>query len=208
MDCGLLERVPCSPSGCSRWAWTNASAPEGRAEQGARAPTEGARAPTEGARAPTESALAACGFAGSSWIDPPHPSGHGASNLLLLLHGLGDQPAPFASLARKLALPQTASLALRAPHPLPAAIQGSCQGTCWMESFEENGELISASAGHARRLRSLERECIPRLCELITTLARYGWPAHRCYLFGYSQGGTGACATHKKRLRLRLDESS
>lgn len=36
----------------------------------------------------------------------------------------GDLPAPFAQLARKLALPQTASLALRAPLPLPADIEG------------------------------------------------------------------------------------
>ena len=36
-------------------------------------------------------------------------------NLLILLHGLGDTHVPFANLGKKLKLPQTATLALRAP---------------------------------------------------------------------------------------------
>lgn len=38
-------------------------------------------------------------------------------NLLLLFHGLGDTPAPFDRLAGRLALPQTASLALAGKLP-------------------------------------------------------------------------------------------
>jgi hypothetical protein len=36
-------------------------------------------------------------------------------NLLVLLHGLGDTHAPFANLGKQLKLPQTATLAIRAP---------------------------------------------------------------------------------------------
>lgn len=36
-------------------------------------------------------------------------------NLLILLHGLGDTHVPFANLGKQFKLPQTATLALRAP---------------------------------------------------------------------------------------------
>ena len=36
-------------------------------------------------------------------------------NLLILLHGLGDTHAPFTNLGKQLKLPQTATLAIRAP---------------------------------------------------------------------------------------------
>ena len=41
----------------------------------------------------------------------------------------GDQPAGFASLGRKMALPETTALALRAPLPLPAGLPGSGSGS-------------------------------------------------------------------------------
>ena len=47
-------------------------------------------------------------------------------------HGLGDAPRAFAALGRKMALPETAALALRAPLPLPAGLDG----TAWHESFD------------------------------------------------------------------------
>jgi predicted esterase len=134
--------------------------------------------------APDADALAACGFPGSIFLPSP-----GARNLLLLLHGLGDQPEPFAQLARKMALPQTASLALRAPIALPFGLAGSQ----WHASFDEaSGEPITPSTGEMRRLRSLERETRPRLLRLLDLLDTCGWPAQRIFLLGYAQGGTAA----------------
>jgi len=47
------------------------------------------------------------------------PSDDGVDeNLLILLHGLGDTHVPFANLGKQLKLPQTATLALRAPEKL------------------------------------------------------------------------------------------
>ena len=44
------------------------------------------------------------------------PSDDGVDeNLLILLHGLGDTQVPFANLGKQLKLPQTATMALRAP---------------------------------------------------------------------------------------------
>lgn len=42
-----------------------------------------------------------------------------ATNLLLLLHGVGDTAAPFATMARTLQLPHTAALALQGPLLIP-----------------------------------------------------------------------------------------
>ena len=45
-----------------------------------------------------------------------NPSEDGVDeNLLILLHGLGDTHVPFANLGKQLKLPQTATLAIRAP---------------------------------------------------------------------------------------------
>lgn len=48
------------------------------------------------------------------------PSGDGVdTNLLILLHGRGDNEQPFAKLAKSLQLPQTATLAIRGPRTVP-----------------------------------------------------------------------------------------
>jgi hypothetical protein len=48
----------------------------------------------------------------------PSPDGYN-DNLLVMLHGRGDTPAPFASLATKLNLPCTAALILAGPLEVP-----------------------------------------------------------------------------------------
>ena len=137
------------------------------------------------ARAPTVAELTASGFEGSHFVDAV--GDESATNLLLLLHGLGDTPRPFAQLARTLALPQTASLALRAPVPLPCDMDGAC----WHTSFDPDGHVIGPLSG-IDRLQSLERESRVRLRRLVQLLEACGWPAHQIFLFGYAQGGTAA----------------
>jgi predicted esterase len=61
----------------------------------------------------------------------------------VLLHGLGDTPAAFARLARQLALPQTATLAL----PGPLEVPGTEGGRAWHAAFEEDWELIQVGGG-------------------------------------------------------------
>lgn len=129
--------------------------------------------------------LKSCGLSGSIWIPD---CGGTPRNLLLLLHGLGDTPAPFAKLARTMKLPQTAALALCAPLALPAGLEGRM----WHESFEADGELIRASAFERRRLNSLKHQGRASLQALLMRLQRAGWPAHRLFLLGYAQGGTVA----------------
>ncbi len=164
----LLARVEaCDGHSPSRWVWC---------------------AP----RPPTAHELRFVGFAGSEWCpacrsDPSHDA---AGNLLLVLHGLGDTPAPFAQFARRLSLPQTCALALRAPLPLPLGLPGGM----WHESFEADGNLIDGRRSRngrgveRRRLDSLERETRSRLLRLLELLTlRCGWEAHNIHVFGFAQ---------------------
>ncbi|KAG6335176.1 hypothetical protein ID866_3920 [Astraeus odoratus] len=60
-------------------------------------------------------------------------------NLLVLLHGLGDTHIPFTKLGRSFNLPQTATLALRAPEQIPFLYEQAYQ---WYTSFDPLGDLI------------------------------------------------------------------
>lgn len=136
---------------------------------------------------PTAEALAAVGFAGSEWSSPAAAC---SRNLLLLLHGLGDAPRAFARLGQQMALPQTTALALRAPLPLPAGLDGAA----WHESFTTDGDLVGAADAAC----SLALDCRPRLLALLRLLDAHGWPAHRVFLLGFAQGGAAGldCAMH------------
>lgn len=111
-----------------------------------------------------------------------NPSDDGTDeNLLILLHGLGDTQVPFGKLGRQLKLPQTATLALRAPERIPFLYEEAFQ---WYTSFDPLGELLEqpnptpALELLARVLAHLAADC--------------AWPPHRIHLFGFAQGGTVA----------------
>lgn len=64
------------------------------------------------------------------------------SNLLVLLHGLGDTHLPFLKLGESLqkTLPQTAVLALRAGTPIPLLMGIGQEAWCWWETFDMLGK--------------------------------------------------------------------
>jgi len=110
------------------------------------------------------------------------PSDDGTDeNLLILLHGLGDTHVPFSKLGRSLKLPQTATLALRAPEQIPYLEEHAFQ---WYPSFDALGDIVShpdpttAIDYIAKVLDHLVDDC--------------GWPAPRIHLFGFAQGGSVA----------------
>ncbi|GAA5802498.1 hypothetical protein HPULCUR_007963 [Helicostylum pulchrum] len=111
-------------------------------------------------------------------------------NLLILLHGLGDSKGPFASLGKNLKLPQTATLSVQAPEPVPY-MDGCFQ---WFPSFDMlTGDLLTPA--NPERLKGLIRTR-NLMDELIQHLIMdCGFNASNIYFFGFSQGGTVALDT-------------
>ncbi|KAL5526495.1 SAC7 [Sanghuangporus sanghuang] len=105
-------------------------------------------------------------------------------NLLILLHGLGDTHIPFGKLGRQLHLPQTATLALRAPQQIPYLEEGAYQ---WYPSFDDLGETIVHPNPEAGV--SLLRNVISHLTSTCS------WKTQQIHLFGFAQGGSVALET-------------
>jgi len=103
-------------------------------------------------------------------------------NLLILLHGLGDTHLQFAKLGRQLRLPQTATLALRAPERIPFLYDE--EAFQWYDSFDNLGELLTRpNPTPALDLLSKVLEYLIRECS---------WSANKIHLFGFAQGGSVA----------------
>ncbi|KAI0669116.1 hypothetical protein C8Q78DRAFT_978867 [Trametes maxima] len=122
------------------------------------------------------------------------PSDDGTDeNLLILLHGLGDTEIPFGRLGRQLHLPQTATLALRAPEKVPYLYEEAYQ---WYESFDPLGELLE---------RPNPTPAIDLLTKVLEHLVKgCAWPPVRIHLFGFAQGGSVAAESALKYWRSEL----
>jgi predicted esterase len=96
-------------------------------------------------------------------------------------------PALPAALAQRMALPQTACLALSGPLPVPE----TDGGRAWFEVFDSDGDLIKpCSAGDSRRLESLTATLQSMQQLLFDVLpAVGGWRPGQIQLLGFSQGG-------------------
>ncbi|KAI9513425.1 hypothetical protein F5148DRAFT_971789 [Russula earlei] len=107
------------------------------------------------------------------------PSDDGTDeDLLVLLHGLGDTHVPFGKLGRSLKLPQTATLALRAPEQVPYLYEHAFQ---WYPSFDPLGDVLT---------RPDPTTAIDYVAGVLDHLVDdCGWPAPRVHLFGFAQGG-------------------
>jgi len=112
-----------------------------------------------------------------------HPSPDGIdTNLLIFFHGLGDTHVPFAQLGRKLNLPQTAWMSIRAFERVPFLEEEAYQ---WWGSFDETGGRIAnvnPSATLTKLVAMVER--------LTTEGQQGGWKPEEIHLFGFGQGGS------------------
>ncbi|GAA6016744.1 hypothetical protein JCM10207_003238 [Rhodosporidiobolus poonsookiae] len=137
-----------------------------------------------------------------------------SSNLLILLHGLGDTLHPFANLAHSLNLPQTATLSLQAPERVPLLEDEAYQ---WWESFDALGELIpnpNPSSTLALLIRFLEHLTAPVSPPSSSSSPAppapanpgCGWHPSQLHLFGYAQGGS--CASELALLWARTHPAS
>ncbi|KAF8497583.1 hypothetical protein F5888DRAFT_299855 [Russula emetica] len=137
----------------------------------------------------------------SSVISAPFsylPSDDGTDeNILILLHGLGDTHVPFIKLGRSFKLPQTATLALRAPEQIPYLYENAFQ---WYTSFDALGDILT----HPNPTTAIDY-ITNVLYHLVNDC---GWPAPQIHLFGFAQGGSVATESALKWWRLQQQQSA
>uniref|UniRef100_K3WYG2 Phospholipase/carboxylesterase/thioesterase domain-containing protein n=1 Tax=Globisporangium ultimum (strain ATCC 200006 / CBS 805.95 / DAOM BR144) TaxID=431595 RepID=K3WYG2_GLOUD len=120
--------------------------------------------------------------------------GHPPQNVLVFLHGRGDNEAPFAKLGAQMALPQTAVISLRAPVELPFGL-----GNTWYNDLDDDFDVIPPHVSHTTRSERLAvaKHFVWDFLRVLHTV--YGWQYERMFLFGFSQG---ACLTYHVLMTL------
>nr|CDI56160.1 alpha beta-hydrolase [Melanopsichium pennsylvanicum 4] len=116
----------------------------------------------------------------------PSPSGID-SNLILLLHGLGDSDTGFFNLGKSLqrTLPQTAILTLQAPYKVPFLDNGA--HWMWYPCFDQFGQLLT---------KPNSTQTVTHLINVLRHLIDdCGWLASWIHIFGFGQGATIALET-------------
>jgi hypothetical protein len=133
--CGRCKSVSYCSRSCQNQHWTahkHACSPQAAATSAA--PSKGHAAH---ARPRVEASSMPPAFREFTYI----PSADGKdTNLLVFLPGVGDSHRNFAAFARSLNLPQSASLVLQGPFPLPF---DDMDGGMWYPWFEPDGECAS-----------------------------------------------------------------
>lgn len=125
------------------------------------------------------------------------------SNLLILLHGLGDNEANFGEFGKRLELPQTRVCSLRGTIPLGPLMGGESIsafdgeeidefGYAWY--FEEEWEV-----GEDVQKQSV-KETLKRLETWLEKSVFNEFPPERVFLFGYGQGGSVCVELAKSKL--------
>ena len=121
-------------------------------------------------------------------IVPPPASAPQPTNVLILLHGLGDTATSFTNLGRQLALPETTCISIQAPTPLPFELGGFHWGDDIQ--FDSSSGQMDFDTGFSKMSRTLKEDFITSgLIEMC------GYKAREIMLLGYGQGGMAALAT-------------
>jgi predicted esterase len=114
------------------------------------------------------------------------------SNILILLHGLGDTHLPFANLARQLSLPQTMSLSLLGPTPIPHALDMG-DGSHWADDIlfdpSPSASPIELDAGFTRARKLIVEQVVQSVL-----IGKCDVKLREIMLFGFGQGGMAALA--------------
>ncbi|KAH8553205.1 Alpha/Beta hydrolase protein [Umbelopsis sp. PMI_123] len=108
-------------------------------------------------------------------------------NLLILLHGLGDTEEPYRKLGINLKLPQTATMAIQAPEPVPYMDDGYQ----WFPSFDLlTGDMLTPADPNRMKGLIRTRALLSKLVQHLINDCSY-LPSN-IFFFGFSQGGTVA----------------
>ncbi|KAI4949520.1 hypothetical protein J4E91_005259 [Alternaria rosae] len=114
-------------------------------------------------------------------ITPP-PASQPPTNILILLHGLGDTNASFTKLGEQLNLPETACIAIQAPNPLPFDLGGMH----WGEDM-----IFDSTTGEMDMDTGVQKATLLVLDQVVREglIGKCGYKAREIMIFGFAQGG-------------------
>jgi predicted esterase len=113
------------------------------------------------------------------------PTSQPPTNVLILLHGLGDTNASFTKLGQQLNLPETACIALQAPNALLFDIEGFHWGDDLIID-QSNGEMDMDTGFRSSTKLLLDGVIREGL------IGKCGYKPREIVLFGFAQGGMAA----------------
>ncbi|TVY22877.1 putative hydrolase [Lachnellula hyalina] len=111
-------------------------------------------------------------------------------NILILLHGLGDTHTSFTTLGKSLNLPETVTISLRAPNPIPPIFTGSSTPSFhWGDDilFDESKGTIDPDGGF-----TTTRKVLLDLIIKDVLIEKCHYPPRNILFYGYGQGGMAA----------------
>ncbi|KAJ4411399.1 hypothetical protein N0V91_001183 [Didymella pomorum] len=112
----------------------------------------------------------------------PAPSSQQPTNILVLLHGLGDTNASFTRLGQQLNLPETACIAVQAPAPLPFDLGGFHWGDDMI--FDQNTGEMDMDTGFKASTRLVLDKVVRE-----GLVGKCGYKPREIVIFGFGQGG-------------------
>ena len=124
--------------------------------------------------------------------DPP-------TNILILLHGLGDSNDSFTSLGRQMSLPETACVSIRGPQNL-LDLGGFHFGDDII--FDSNSGGIDSDAGFKQ-----SNELLTQIVNE-TLIGKCGYNSREIHFFGFGQGGMAALSAAGELIQRPVADTS
>lgn len=121
-------------------------------------------------------------------ITPPPSSSPRPTNILILLHGLGDTLKPFTQLGKQLSLPETVCISLQGSMPLPFDLGGFHWGDDI--TFDQGSGGMDFDTGFEKAVNLIRRDIIEE-----ALIKKCEFEAREVVIFGLGQGGMAALAT-------------
>ncbi|KAI9658712.1 MAG: hypothetical protein M1821_002272 [Bathelium mastoideum] len=116
------------------------------------------------------------------------PNNQPPTNVLILLHGLGDTNASFETLGKQLSLPETTCISIRGPKALPFDLDGFHWGDDIV--FDQATGNMDLDTGFQHSTRVITEKVIKD-----TLIKKCKFKSRNIMIFGFGQGGMAAVAT-------------
>ncbi|KAK4991272.1 hypothetical protein LTR66_006585 [Elasticomyces elasticus] len=119
------------------------------------------------------------------------PASQPATNILLLLHGLGDTNESFKTLGQQMALPETACISIRGPKPLPFDLGGFH----WSDDllFDQSGGEMDGDAGFTAATKLIAEDVVKT-----ALVEKCGYTHREIIVFGFGQGAMAALSAARE----------